>query len=416
MNMSLKTRVLTAIACVSMLAASNQAEAQGGPRGWAPTPDDLQGSSATDDFYRHLSDTMRGQHTLDRAAKYWDWFRGDKSILLRATSKALTVYNSASSWTGKNCVTPVRDQNPCGSCWAHASTATLESAHCIETGVGRDLAEQTLLECRVSKNPVLDAINPPPPSWRCTNGNNIGEAYNIMRGRGLDTELRRPWALDGVTYAACPSVTALTAFTTRYGVDAVNWVKRIEGGWQPTPADIKAAIVDDGAVTVGIVWTPRFDSTAAGTAIVTQNVDMVDRFPSTDGHVVSIVGWSDTLSAWRIKNSWGTTSPWGRKDGGFAWLSYGDISIQGGSFSSVSPRTKGFDFLTSVRLFTDLAIKISLRPNIWLENPLVQFPPSLGFPTTPQRVVEGFQWAIANGLLSAGLVANWPGYARDRLQ
>ena len=36
-------------------------------------------------------------------------------------------------WTTKNKVNPIKDQKQCGSCWAFASTAVMESKHAIKT-------------------------------------------------------------------------------------------------------------------------------------------------------------------------------------------------------------------------------------------------------------------------------------------
>ena len=44
-------------------------------------------------------------------------------------------------------VNPVKDQGQCGSCWAFASTAVMESAHAIYEGVLLSLSEQQLVSC-----------------------------------------------------------------------------------------------------------------------------------------------------------------------------------------------------------------------------------------------------------------------------
>lgn len=54
-------------------------------------------------------------------------------------------------WRRKGVVTPVKNQGGCGSCWAFASTAVLESHIALQTGVLYELSEQELVSC--SENP-----------------------------------------------------------------------------------------------------------------------------------------------------------------------------------------------------------------------------------------------------------------------
>jgi cathepsin L len=54
-------------------------------------------------------------------------------------------------WRTKGVVTPVKNQGGCGSCWAFASTAVLESHIALQTGVLYELSEQELVSC--SENP-----------------------------------------------------------------------------------------------------------------------------------------------------------------------------------------------------------------------------------------------------------------------
>lgn len=53
----------------------------------------------------------------------------------------------ARDWRESNVVTPVKNQGKCGSCWAFASTETLESHWAIYTGNLQDLSEQFILDC-----------------------------------------------------------------------------------------------------------------------------------------------------------------------------------------------------------------------------------------------------------------------------
>ena len=64
----------------------------------------------------------------------------------KAGSVTLNVPGSY-NWCDQGGCTPVRDQGSCGSCWAFATAAPMESAVLIHNGVSKDLAEQYLVSC-----------------------------------------------------------------------------------------------------------------------------------------------------------------------------------------------------------------------------------------------------------------------------
>lgn len=53
-------------------------------------------------------------------------------------------------WVAKGVVSPVKDQDICGSCWAFAVLGALESTYMIQYGVKYDFSEQQLVDCSFS--------------------------------------------------------------------------------------------------------------------------------------------------------------------------------------------------------------------------------------------------------------------------
>jgi C1A family cysteine protease len=84
----------------------------------------------------------------------------------------------AFDWRQKNIVTPIKNQGRCGSCWAHASAASIESVWAMRTGQIIDLSEQDIMNC-ASKN--------------ACNGDIIDNAYNFAIKSGVAQESAFPY-------------------------------------------------------------------------------------------------------------------------------------------------------------------------------------------------------------------------------
>lgn len=91
-------------------------------------------------------------------------------------------------------VTPVKDQKSCGSCWAFASTATIESYYALSTKELAILAPQTLVSCARNPNDCGGAGG--------CEGSIPELAFNYTSTRGIALESDMPYRAHD---EACPA-------------------------------------------------------------------------------------------------------------------------------------------------------------------------------------------------------------------
>ncbi len=191
-------------------------------------------------------------------------------------------------------VTPARDQHVCGSCWAFAAMGAFETSYLFKNGgdpASLDLSEQQVLDCSVP--------------FGCI-GELTSTGIEYIANHFIQTESVYPYSGS--------SVPCSNLGRSMYAGRSWGWVGGSLGAaTAPSVATIKQAICDHGSV-VSAFYASDIFQLFRGTGVYNH-----DDHNISSNHVVQIIGWDDSRSAWLIKNSWG---PGGWGNNGIGWVSY----------------------------------------------------------------------------------------------
>ncbi|MGZ4925793.1 MAG: lectin like domain-containing protein [Halobacteriota archaeon] len=221
----------------------------------------------------------------------------------RLSNLAQASYPSSFDLRTQGKVTPVRDQQTCGACWAFSTYGSMESA--LLTAETRDFSENNL------KNTHGFDYGP------CVGGHAWMSAAYLNRWSGPVDESSDPYNPSSGT--SPPNLPAQKHAQNELWVPVRS---------SSTDNDnIKAALRTYGAVDTRLWWTD--------TAYNTATASYYYNGASQVNHDITIVGWDDNYArsnfasqppgngAFIVKNSWGTS--WGKS--GYFYVSYYDTVV-----------------------------------------------------------------------------------------
>jgi C1A family cysteine protease len=208
------------------------------------------------------------------------------------------------SFGGTNYVTKVRDQGSCGSCWAFAATAGIESYVLLHGNYDSslNLSEQIVLSCS--------------NAGTCNGGSPAG-ASNFLAGTGVAPESYYPYTASNGSCSSAGSGWQGAADTI------VSW--QYVTADKPDLATLKNAVYTYGPVVTTMSIYADFYAYRSG---VYKHVT-----GALEGaHAVLIVGYADNTAYsgggyFIAKNSWGTGwgEPGGTDTGGYFRIAYGEL-------------------------------------------------------------------------------------------
>ena len=199
------------------------------------------------------------------------------------------------NYQGKNYVSSIKNQEGCGSCWALASIAALESKVMItfnQPGLPIDLSEQTLVSCT---------------GFGGCAGGYLNDPANFLEATGIGRESCYAYTSFDET-CALPQGCSSEAFK----ISAWYW---IVGDTVASADDIKNALFTYGPLVTTFIVYEDFYYYSYGVYSYVYGETM-------GNHAVLLVGWDDASEAFIVKNSWGPD--WG--EDGYFKIAYAELS------------------------------------------------------------------------------------------
>eukprot|EP01101_Sappina_pedata_P009844 TRINITY_DN591_c0_g1_i3.p2 TRINITY_DN591_c0_g1~~TRINITY_DN591_c0_g1_i3.p2 ORF type:complete len:327 (-),score=156.87 TRINITY_DN591_c0_g1_i3:80-1060(-) len=207
-----------------------------------------------------------------------------------SASEDVAAYPSSFDWSSKGALTPVYNQEQCGSCWSFSTAESIESQWFIAGHPLVQLSMQQLIDC--------DKVD------QGCNGGNPANAYKyVMNYGGLDSYSSYPYTeVRGTCKASTANIAAKIS----------NWHYITENDNEAAMQQFTYTSGPPSVCVDATIWQTYISGVITSSSGCGRQLD----------HAVQLTGWttnSDGSVAWIVRNSWG--ADWGNN--GSIYIEYG---------------------------------------------------------------------------------------------
>jgi len=202
-------------------------------------------------------------------------------------------------WRKQGVIMHVKNQEQCGSCWAFATAAVVESQHALhqlrtnQTISRTTLSEQQLVDCDSSNNGCSGGFRP--------------YAFKYVKRNGLVPDGDYPY--NGKDDNQCRLPDEWPLHSLRDKKPGRVYVDRV-AGLEADEEKMAAYLVENGPISVGLTVTKEMFTYKSGVFDPTPE-DCATK--SVGSHAMEVVGYGQqrqpdgsTVDYWIMKNSWGS--------------------------------------------------------------------------------------------------------------
>eukprot|EP01114_Cavostelium_apophysatum_P016173 TRINITY_DN454_c0_g1_i1.p1 TRINITY_DN454_c0_g1~~TRINITY_DN454_c0_g1_i1.p1 ORF type:complete len:333 (+),score=72.61 TRINITY_DN454_c0_g1_i1:44-1042(+) len=229
-------------------------------------------------------------------AKYLGYKKSSKSQLIPPSTLNLPTeyqYPASFDWNSKGAVTPVYNQEACGSCWAFSTTEAIESAWFLAGNSLVSLSPQQIVDCDQGNG-----------DEGCNGGDTTTAYQYVIKAGGLESWNDYPYAGYDQSCAFQSKEVVAKISGWSYVTQNKNETEMLIGLMEKGPLSICVDASSWQVYIGGVV-----------SALCGDDLD----------HCVQITGYQDvtdifgTYHVWNIRNSWG--ADWG--EDGYIWVERG---------------------------------------------------------------------------------------------